>query len=119
MLYEYILIFKYLFVCLLLAMLLFFLSFLLVYQAPNFEKISVYECGFSPFGDSRNRFEIKFYIVAILFMIFDLEIIFLFPWIMLVNNTMSFSVFFSMIVFLIILTIGFIYEWVKGALDWH
>lgn len=76
---EYILIFKYVFFCFLLSSLLFFVSFILVFQSPNAEKISVYECGFSPFGDSRSRFEIRFYIVAILFMIFDLEIVFLFP----------------------------------------
>jgi NADH:ubiquinone oxidoreductase subunit 3 (subunit A) len=79
MLLEYILIFKYFFFCLFLALILFFVSFVLIYQNPNAEKISVYECGFSPFGDSRSRFEVRFYIVAILFMIFDLEIVFLFP----------------------------------------
>jgi len=79
MLLEYILIFKYFFFCLILALILFFASFLMVYQTANSEKISVYECGFSPFGDSRSRFEVRFYIVAILFIIFDLEIVFLFP----------------------------------------
>lgn len=118
MLLEYILIFKYFFFCLLLALALFFVSFFFVYQNANAEKISVYECGFSPFGDSRSRFEVRFYIVAILFMIFDLEIVFLFPWVLSLDG-MSTLGFFSMIFFLVVLTIGFIYEWFKGALDWE
>lgn len=118
MLLEYILIFKYFFFCLLLALILFSVSFLIIYQNSNSEKISVYECGFSPFGDSRSRFEVRFYIVAILFMIFDLEIVFLFPWVLNLDNMSNFG-FFSMIFFLLILTIGFIYEWFKGALDWE
>jgi len=76
---EYVLILKYLFVCLAISLILFLISFLFIYQTPNPEKISVYECGFNPFSDSRGKFEIRFYIVAILFMIFDLEIVFLFP----------------------------------------
>jgi len=79
MFFEYILLFKYLIVCFLISLILFFISFLFVYQNPNSEKISIYECGFNPFSDSRGKFEIRFYIVAILFMIFDLEIVFLFP----------------------------------------
>lgn len=118
MLLEYILIFKYFFFCLLLALILFFLSFFIVYQNANAEKISVYECGFSPFGDSRSRFEVRFYIVAILFMIFDLEIVFLFPWVLSLDNMSNFG-FFAMVFFLFVLTIGFIYEWFKGALDWE
>lgn len=118
MLLEYILIFKYFFFCLLLALILFFVSFLIVYQNANSEKISVYECGFSPFGDSRSRFEVRFYIVAILFMIFDLEIVFLFPWVLSLDN-MSNLGFVSMMFFLFVLIVGFIYEWCKGALDWE
>lgn len=118
MLIEYILIFKYFFFCLFLALILFFVSFILIYQNSNAEKISVYECGFSPFGDSRGRFEVRFYIVAILFMIFDLEIVFLFPRVLTLDVMSSFG-FFSMIFFLFILTLGFIYEWFKGALDWE
>ena len=76
---EYFILFKYLFICLLISFLLFFISLILVYQMPNPEKISVYECGFSPFSDTRTKFEVRFYIVAILFIIFDLEIVFLFP----------------------------------------
>jgi len=115
---EYVLIFKYLFFCLFVSTLLLSLSYFLVYQSPNSEKISIYECGFSPFGDSRGRFEIRFYIVAILFMIFDLEIVFLFPWIVMFD-VMSYVSFFSMIVFLFILLVGFFFELKKGALTWE
>ena len=81
------------------------------------EKNSTYECGFEPFNDSRGRFEVKFYLVAILFIIFDLEIIFLFPWAIAFNEIGLFG-FLSMMFFLLVLTIGFVYEWMKGALDW-
>jgi NADH-quinone oxidoreductase subunit A len=77
--FEYILIFKYIFFCFLLAFLLFFVSFFLVIQTPNPEKVSVYECGFNPYEDSRGKFEVRFYVVAILFIIFDIEIAFLLP----------------------------------------
>jgi NADH-quinone oxidoreductase subunit A len=76
---EYVLIMKYFIFCLLVSIILLALSYFLVFQNPNSEKLSIYECGFSPFEDSRGRFEVRFYIVAILFMIFDLEIVFLFP----------------------------------------
>lgn len=115
---EYILIFKYFFICFLISVILFGVSFLFIIQLPNVEKVSIYECGFSPFNDSRNKFEVRFYIVAILFIIFDIEIIFLFPWVILLDN-LTYIGFFSMISFLIILIIGFYYEWVKGALDWE
>ena len=82
------------------------------------DKNSTYECGFDPFDDSRSRFEVKFYLVDILFIIFDLEIAFLFPWAITLGNIGLFG-FFSMMLFLFILTIGFIYEWKKGALDWE
>lgn len=82
------------------------------------EKLSAYECGFDPFDDARSRFDIRFYLVAILFIIFDLEVTFLFPWAVTLANG-NFFAFWSMMVFLIILTIGFIYEWKKGALDWE
>ena len=114
---EYILIYKYFFFCFLLSFVLFVLSFVLVVQKPNVDKISIYECGFNPFGDSRNKFEVKFYVVAILFIVFDLEIIFLFPWLLIFFNLNIYG-FFSMILFLFILFFGFIYEWIKGALDW-
>jgi NADH:ubiquinone oxidoreductase subunit 3 (subunit A) len=81
------------------------------------EKVSPYECGFDPFDDARSRFDIQFYLVAILFIIFDLEVTFLFPW-ALVLKKVGFFGFWSMMVFLFILTVGFVYEWRKGALDW-
>ena len=85
---------------------------------PDPEKLSAYECGFEPFDDSRMEFDVRFYLVAILFIIFDLEIAFLFPWAISLGNIgiLGFS---SMMIFLFILTIGFIYEWKKGALDWE
>ena len=82
------------------------------------EKLSVYECGFEPFGDSRGKFDIRFYLVAILFIIFDLEVAFLFPWAIVLKEIGIFG-FWSMMVFLGVLTIGFIYEWNKGALEWE
>ena len=85
---------------------------------PDPEKLSAYECGSEPFNDSRMEFDIRFYLVAILFIIFDLEIAFLFPWAITLGNLGLFG-FFSMMLFLFILTIGFIYEWKKGALDWE
>ena len=85
---------------------------------PDPEKLSAYECGFEPFNDSRMEFDIRFYLVAILFIIFDLEIAFLFPWAISLGN-IGILGFTSMMIFLFILTIGFIYEWKKGALDWE
>ena len=84
---------------------------------PDPEKTSVYECGFNPFDDSRMRFDVRFYLVAILFIIFDLEIAFLFPWAAAFKDVGLFG-FWSMMVFLGVLTIGFAYEWKKGALEW-
>lgn len=81
------------------------------------EKLSAYECGFNPFSDSRVEFDVKFYIVAILFIIFDLEISFLFPFSVCLDS-ISVSGFYCMLFFLFVLTIGFFYEWKKGALDW-
>ena len=94
------------------------LNFALSPKNPDPEKLSAYECGFEPFNDSRMEFDIRFYLVAILFIIFDLEIAFLFPWAITLGNIGLFG-FFSMMLFLFILTIGFIYEWKKGALDWE
>jgi NADH:ubiquinone oxidoreductase subunit 3 (chain A) len=82
------------------------------------EKLSPYECGFEPFGDARGEFDVRFYLVAILFIIFDLEVAFLFPWAITLSETGEFG-FWSMMVFLGVLTIGFIYEWMKGALEWE
>tara|TARA_B100001123_G_scaffold162717_1_gene187569 strand:+ start:109 stop:486 length:378 start_codon:yes stop_codon:yes gene_type:complete len=94
-----------------------FLNFLLSPKKPDPEKLSAYECGFEAFSDSRMEFDVRFYLVAILFIIFDLEIAFLFPWAISLGNIGPLG-FWSMMVFLFILTVGFIYEWKKGALDW-
>jgi NADH-quinone oxidoreductase subunit A len=91
--------------------------FLIAFKAPDAEKLSAYECGFNPFDDARMKFDVRFYLVAILFIIFDLEVAFLFPWAVSFGSLGWFG-FWSMTVFLGILTIGFIYEWKKGALEW-
>ncbi len=87
-------------------------------QRPDSEKVSAYECGFEAFDDARGRFDVRFYLVAILFIIFDLEVAFLFPWAVGLADIGSFG-FWSMIIFLGLLTIGFAYEWRKGALEWE
>jgi NADH:ubiquinone oxidoreductase subunit 3 (subunit A) len=114
---EFLGIFLYFFIALALASLLVGLSFVFATQKADPEKISAYECGFDPFDDARSRFDIQFYLVAILFIIFDLEVTFLFPW-ALTLNTIDLFGFWTMMIFLLILTVGFIYEWRKGALDW-
>ncbi|MEQ9556115.1 MAG: NADH-quinone oxidoreductase subunit A, partial [Rhodospirillales bacterium] len=93
-------------------------SFVIAQQNPDVEKNSAYECGFEAFDDSRGRFDVRFYLVAILFIIFDLEVAFLFPWAVTLGKIGVFG-FWSMMVFLSVLTIGFIYEWRKGALEWE
>lgn len=93
-------------------------SLLVAKQNPDSEKLSAYECGFEPFADARSKFDVRFYLVAILFIIFDLEVAFLFPWAIALGDIGMFG-FWSMMVFLGILTIGFIYEWKKGALEWE
>jgi NADH-quinone oxidoreductase subunit A len=85
---------------------------------PYAAKLSAYECGFEAFGDARRRFDVRFYLVAILFIIFDVEIAFLFPWAVSLSR-IGLTGFFSMLAFLGVLTVGFIYEWNKGALDWE
>jgi NADH-quinone oxidoreductase subunit A len=85
---------------------------------PDPEKLSSYECGFNAFGDARMKFDVRFYLVSILFIIFDLEVAFLFPWAITLGATGAFA-FWSMVVFLGVLTVGFIYEWRKGALEWE
>ena len=94
------------------------ISFLFGENNPDNEKLSAYECGFEAFDDARGRFDVRFYLVAILFIIFDLEVAFLFPWAISLKQIGLFG-FWSMIVFLIVLTVGFIYEWKKGALEWE
>jgi NADH-quinone oxidoreductase subunit A len=93
-------------------------SLLVGRQNPDPEKNSAYECGFDAFGDARNKFDVRFYLVSLLFIIFDLEIAFLFPWAISLGHIGVFG-FWSMMVFLGVLTVGFIYEWKKGALDWE
>ena len=93
-------------------------SLLAARQKPYAEKLSAYECGFEAFDDARRRFDVRFYLVAILFIIFDLEVAFLFPWAVSLGDTGAFG-FWSMMGFLGVLTVGFIYEWCKGALDWE
>jgi NADH-quinone oxidoreductase subunit A len=87
-------------------------------RRPYAEKLSAYECGFEPFSDARRQFDVRFYLVAILFILFDLEVAFLFPWAVSLRTIGSLG-FFSMMGFLGVLTVGFIYEWCKGALDWE
>ena len=105
-------------VALLLSIGFIFLNCVFAPKNPDPEKLSAYECGFEPFNDSRMEFDVRFYLVAILFIIFDLEIAFLFPWAISLGKIGIF-VFISMMIFLFILTVGFIYEWKKGALDWE
>ena len=93
-------------------------SLLVARQKPYPEKVSAYECGFEAFDDARRRFDVRFYLVAILFIIFDLEVAFLFPWAVSLKDIGWFG-FLSMIGFLGVLTVGFVYEWRKGALDWE
>ena len=93
-------------------------SLLAARQKPYAEKLSSYECGFEPFDDARRKFDVRFYLVAILFIIFDLEVAFLFPWAITLGDTGLFG-FLSMLGFLAVLTVGFIYEWRTGALEWE
>ena len=115
---NYLTIIIFLAIALMLSLGFLILNFAFSPKNPDPEKLSAYECGFEPFNDSRMEFDIRFYLVAILFIIFDLEIAFLFPWAITLGNIGIFG-FFSMMLFLFILTIGFIYEWKKGALDWE
>jgi NADH-quinone oxidoreductase subunit A len=91
--------------------------FLVAYSSPDPEKLSAYECGFNAFDDARMKFDVRFYLVAILFIIFDLEVAFLFPWAVAFGK-LGVTGFWSMMVFLAVLTVGFAYEWKKGALEW-
>ena len=91
--------------------------FIIAYQSPDAEKLSAYECGFDAFDDARMKFDVRFYLVSILFIIFDLEVAFLFPWAVAFRDV-GLVGFWSMVVFLAVLTVGFVYEWKKGALEW-
>ena len=101
----------------LIGLVLLIAPFLVAFQQPDPEKLSAYECGFNAFDDARMKFDVRFYLVAILFIIFDIEVAFLFPWAV-AFKTVGALGFWSMMVFLGVLTIGFIYEWKKGALEW-
>lgn len=114
---EYLTIFIFVCVGIFLSFLLIMLSYFLVTQSPETEKLSTYECGFEPYEDARNKFNIRFYIIAILFIIFDIEIIFLLPWCASVSQ-LNLLGFWSMIEFLFELGIGFIYVWCVGAIEW-
>ncbi|MBJ6361497.1 NADH-quinone oxidoreductase subunit A [Paenibacillus sp. MAHUQ-46] len=114
---EFLGIFIYFFIALALSLILLGVPYLVSIRRADPEKISAYECGFDPFDDARSQFDIQFYLVAILFIIFDLEVAFLFPWALTLSQNGFFG-FWSMMLFLIILTIGFVYEWRKGALEW-
>ena len=119
---EYLPIVIFLGVSLVLAIAFVVLPMILAPKAPDAEKLSAYECGFNAFEDARMKFDVRFYLVSILFIIFDLEVAFLFPWAVtlgtLPHDTQVFALW-SMMVFLGVLTVGFVYEWMKGALEWE
>ena len=115
---DYLSIIIFLFLALILSIGFILINFISSPKNPDPEKLSAYECGFDAFDDSRMEFDVRFYLVAILFIIFDLEIAFLFPWAITLGTIGIFG-FWSMMLFLAILTIGFIYEWKKGALEWE
>ena len=115
---EYFIIFIYLLVSLFLSFIILSISYLFVIQNPEAEKLSTYECGFEPYGDSRNKFDVKFYLVAIFFIIFDIESMFLFPWSLSIAN-LNILGFWAIVDFIIELGIGFIYIWYLGALKFE
>ena len=115
---NYLTIFIFLFVAIGIGVAFIVVNFLCAPSKPDAEKLSPYECGFEPFNDSRMKFDVRFYLVSILFIIFDLEIAFLFPWAITLGQIGSLG-FWSMMLFIGTLTVGFVYEWKKGALDWE
>jgi NADH-quinone oxidoreductase subunit A len=118
LLFEYLPILIFIGVALVISLGMVAVPYLVAPKKPDAEKLSAYECGFNAFGDARMKFDVRFYLVSILFIIFDLEVAFLFPWAVTLAETGVFA-FWSMLVFLGVLTIGFIYEWKKGALEWE
>ena len=118
LLLEYLPILVFLGIALGLGLVLLLAAALIAIRNPDPEKVSAYECGFNAFDDARMKFDVRFYLVSILFIIFDLEIAFLFPWAVAFKD-ISMIGFWSMIVFLGVLTVGFAYEWKKGALEWE
>ncbi|HWM46615.1 MAG TPA: NADH-quinone oxidoreductase subunit A [Xanthobacteraceae bacterium] len=117
LLQDYLPLVVFLGVALVIGLALLIAPFIVAYRQPDPDKLSAYECGFNAFDDARMKFDVRFYLVSILFIIFDLEVAFLFPWAVAFDQLGPFG-FWSMIVFLAVLTIGFIYEWRKGALEW-
>lgn len=115
---EYLPILMFLGLAIALSLVMVLSSLIIARQKPDAEKLSAYECGFEAFDDARRKFDVRFYLVAILFIIFDLEVAFLFPWAITLGEIGMFG-FWSMVVFLGVLTIGFVYEWKKGALEWE
>lgn len=115
---DYLPILIFLCIAAVMAVVMTLLPIILMPQKPDSEKLSPYECGFEAYGDARTKFDVRFYLVAILFIIFDLEVAFLFPWAVALKDVGLFG-FWSMMVFLGVLTVGFIYEWKKGALEWE
>ncbi|MBM3488837.1 MAG: NADH-quinone oxidoreductase subunit A [Alphaproteobacteria bacterium] len=115
---EYLPILMFLGVAIAIAAAMLVASLVAARQRPDPEKLSAYECGFEAFGDARRQFDVRFYLVAILFIIFDLEVAFLFPWAITLADTGAYG-FWSMMVFLAVLTLGFVYEWKMGALEWE
>ena len=115
---EYLPILMFLGLAIVLSILMVVASLIIARQKPDTEKLSAYECGFEAFDDARRKFDVRFYLVAILFIIFDLEVAFLFPWAVSLGEIGMFG-FWSMVAFLGVLTIGFVYEWKKGALEWE
>ena len=115
---QYLPILIFLGIAVFIAALMIVASLLFARQAPDPEKLSPYECGFDAFDDARSRFDVRFYLVSLLFIIFDLEVAFLFPWAISLGD-IGMPGFWSMVIFLGVLTVGFIYEWRKGALDWE
>ena len=113
---EYSVAFIFLIISIVLSCIIFFLSFFIANQIGGTEKLSAYECGFEPFEDARNTFDVRFYVIALLFIIFDLEVTFIFPWAVTLTSQSSFG-FWVMVDFLIELTVGFVYVWKKGALE--
>jgi NADH-quinone oxidoreductase subunit A len=115
---EYLGIFVYLYFAIILSLIIVILSYFLVTQSPETEKLSTYECGFEAYGDTRSQFNVRFYIIAILFILFDIEIIFLAPWCVSISQ-LNLLGFWSMIEFLVELGVGFIYAWCVGAIEWN
>jgi NADH-quinone oxidoreductase subunit A len=115
---EYLPIIIFLGLAIALGVILILAAVVLAVRNPDPEKVSAYECGFNAFDDARMKFDVRFYLVSILFIIFDLEVAFLFPWAVAFGE-LSMAAFWSMMIFLAVLTIGFAYEWKKGALDWQ